>query len=105
MAEIRLGDRGVAAGLHLDWSAIWGGVFSFIAIWSVFGLLGTAIFASAANLNAIRPLDEMGLGIGIWVIVLTIIAMYGCGVKRRCEGGYVAVEFGELCIREARSAT
>lgn len=79
MTEARSGDTSVTGDSRLDWSAIWGGVFSFIAIWSVFGLLGTAIFASTANVNNTRPLDEMGLGIGIWIIVLTIIAMYVAG--------------------------
>lgn len=78
MSQDRSEDR-TFSGMRLDWSAIWGGVFSFIAIWSVFGLLGTSIFASNTNLNNPRPLDEMGLGIGIWIIVLTIVAMYVAG--------------------------
>ena len=62
-----------------DWGAIWGGVFTFVAIWSVFGALGLAIFASAANPNAAAPVEGMSVGIGIWMIVLTIIAMYVAG--------------------------
>jgi hypothetical protein len=62
-----------------DWGAIWAGVFTFIAIWSVFGLLGTAIFASVANPNAARPVSGMSVGLGIWAIILTIIAMYVAG--------------------------
>lgn len=62
-----------------DWSAIWGGVFTFCAIWSVFGALGAAIFASAANPNAPRPVSGMNWGMGIWSIILTIIAMYVAG--------------------------
>jgi hypothetical protein len=61
---------------RVDWGAIWAGVFAFIGIWSVFGLLGAAIFASAANPQAAQPLTGMGWGMGIWAIVLTIIAMY-----------------------------
>lgn len=64
-----------------DWGAIWAGVFTFIAIWSVFGLLGMAIFASAANPNAANPVSGMGPGMGIWAIVLTIIAMYVAGLE------------------------
>ncbi len=59
-----------------DWGAIWAGVFAFCAIWSVFGLLGEAIFASAANPNATQPVSGMSVGMGIWSIILTIIAMY-----------------------------
>lgn len=62
-----------------DWRAIWAGVFTFIAIWSVFGLLGMAIFASAANPNTPRPVSGMDVGMGIWAIVLTVIAMYVAG--------------------------
>lgn len=61
---------------RIDWGAIWAGVFAFVAIWSVFGVLGTAIFASAANPNAARPVSGMGWGMSIWAIVLTVIAMY-----------------------------
>ena len=62
-----------------DWGAIWAGVFTFVAIWTVFGTLGMAIFASSANPNAARPVLGMSVGIGIWAIVLTIIAMYVAG--------------------------
>lgn len=63
----------------VNWGAIWAGVFTFVAIWSVFGMLGMAIFASAANPNAARPLTGMTVGEGVWAIVLTIIAMYVAG--------------------------
>jgi len=62
-----------------DWGAIWSGVFTFIAIWSVFGALGLAIFASAASPNAANPVTGMSTGMGIWVIVLTTVAMYIAG--------------------------
>ena len=32
-------------GRRINWGAIWGGVFCFIAICTVFGALGVAIFA------------------------------------------------------------
>lgn len=62
-----------------DWGAIWAGMFTFIAIWSVFGLLGMAIFAGAANPGATQTLTSMGIGMAIWAVVLTIIAMYVAG--------------------------
>jgi hypothetical protein len=63
----------------VSWSAVWAGVFTFMAIWSVFGSLGMAIFASAANPNAQQPISGMNVGMGIWAIVLTIIAMWVAG--------------------------
>ncbi|HEX3819118.1 MAG TPA: hypothetical protein VHW45_02240 [Candidatus Sulfotelmatobacter sp.] len=64
---------------RIDWGAIWAGVFTFVGIWSVFGLLGVAIFASSASPEAAHPITGMGLGMSIWAIVLTIIAMYVAG--------------------------
>lgn len=62
-----------------DWGAIWAGVFCFLGIWSVFGMLGVAIFASAANPNAAQPVTGMSVGEAAWGIVLTAIAMYVAG--------------------------
>ena len=61
----------------IDWSAIWGGVFVFAAIWTVFETLAFAIFGGASSLA--NPRSGMGAGIAIWTIVLTIIAMYIAG--------------------------
>jgi hypothetical protein len=61
------------------WGAIWAGMFTFVAIWSVFGILGEAIFASSANPNAPQPVSGMSVGMGIWSAILTIIAMYVAG--------------------------
>lgn len=66
-------------GRSTDWGAIWAGVFAFAAIWSVFGTLGEAIFASSANPNAAQPVSGMSVGMGIWSIILTIIAMFVAG--------------------------
>jgi hypothetical protein len=65
----------------VDWGAIWVGVFTFFGIWSVFGLLGAAIFVSSANPTAAHPITGMGIGMSIWAIVLTIIAMYVAGLE------------------------
>lgn len=74
--------------------AIWAGMFAFVAIWSIFGLLGEAIFASAANPGAAAPVTGMSVGMGVWSVILTIIAMYVggrvtgtlAGVMTRNEG-------------------
>src|SRR6185437_8177856 len=64
---------------RIDWGAIWGGVFCFMAIWAVFGALGLAIFASAATPGANAPVLGMSVGIAFWSVILTIIAMYVAG--------------------------
>jgi hypothetical protein len=78
MADITNNEE-LALRVRTDWGAIWAGVFTFIAIWSVFGFLGMAVFASAADSRTSSPLTGMGVGMGIWAIVLTIIAMYIAG--------------------------
>lgn len=61
------------------WGAIWIGLFSFITIWSVFGMLGEAIFASNANPHAAAPVAGQNWGMAAWIIVLTTVAMYVAG--------------------------
>jgi hypothetical protein len=75
------GQNVTLARAHVDWGAIWAGVFTFVAIWSVFGVLGAAIFASAANPSAAHPVMAMGVGMSIWAVILTIIAMYVAGLE------------------------
>jgi hypothetical protein len=60
----------VAVLTRLNWGAIWAGVFTFFAIWSVFGALCLAIFASSASLS---------MALSVWSIILTIIAMFVAG--------------------------
>ncbi len=79
MADIAYRNENTFARSRTDWGAIWAGTFTFIAIWSVFGLLGVAIFASTATATATEPVVGMSVGWGIWSIVLTIIAMYVAG--------------------------
>ncbi len=62
-------------GRRTNWSAIWGGVFVFAAIWTVFESLALAIFGVPAAISS------AGAGLAIWTIVLTIIAMYVAGVE------------------------
>ncbi|HEX3662016.1 MAG TPA: hypothetical protein VHU89_11325 [Acidobacteriaceae bacterium] len=71
MADIayRTADSPVARR-QTEWGAIWAGVFAVAAIWSVFGLLGASIFRVSAG-GSVSP-----WGMGIWSIVLTMIAMY-----------------------------
>jgi len=79
---------------RFDWGSIWGGVFCFIAIWTVFGALGLAIFATVTQPAASK--FDMGLGIGIYAIVLTVVAMFIAGsatgrlagVSTRLDGFY-----------------
>jgi hypothetical protein len=65
----------------VDWGAIWAGVFIFAAIWSVFETLGAAIFATTANASTTHAVSGTGVGMGIWTVILTIVAMYIAGLE------------------------
>lgn len=64
-------DNRWSAPATTDWSAIWAGLFTFAAIWSVFTVLGFAIFSGTGNTG--------NIGMGWWSIILTVIAMYIAG--------------------------
>jgi hypothetical protein len=67
-------DRRIAS--RISWPAIFAGTFVFLAIEVTFGVLGTAVFASAANPASTHPVTGMSAGIGIWLVILSIIALY-----------------------------
>ena len=50
------------------WAGIFSGTFLFLAIETTFGVLGASIFSSAGA--------GMSIGAAIWMVVLTIIALY-----------------------------
>jgi hypothetical protein len=64
----------------VKWGAVWAGVFTFMAIESVFGMLAVAIFVRPVNPAAVHPISGLRVGASIWAIVLTVIAMYVAGL-------------------------
>lgn len=63
-----------------SWGGIFAGTFMFLAIESTFGILGAAIFATASNPNvAVPTAPSMSTGLQVWMIVLSIIALYFAG--------------------------
>lgn len=60
-----------------SWTGIFAGTFLFLAIEATFGVLGVAIFASATNPLAANPVGVgISAGLGIWMVILSIIALY-----------------------------
>jgi len=55
------------------WGAIWGGSLAFVAIWTVFESLAWALWRS-------NPTTGMELGVAVWTVILTAIAMYFGGI-------------------------
>lgn len=81
----------------MRWSAVFAGTFVFLAIEATFGALAVALFRPAPTAGT------LGAGPGVWMIVLSIIALYFgaraaahlSGELRRLEGMYYGlVTFG-----------
>lgn len=67
------------ANRQFSWPGIFSGTFLFLAIEATFGMLGVAIFVSAVS-HAANPANRgIGIGAGIWTVVLSIIAFYFAG--------------------------
>lgn len=65
---------------RVSWSSIFAGTFVFLAIEITFGVLRVAIFASATNPASANPVGSgISLGLGIWMLILTIIALHFAG--------------------------
>jgi len=63
-----------------SWAGIFAGTFVYLAIESTFGLLGAAIFASASSSSTAVPATSgMSTGFQIWMVILSIIALYFAG--------------------------
>ena len=73
MPDDRFSDPGRTS---ISWTAIWCGMFTFLAIWTVFEALGMAIFAKTATGV---PVPVNVLGLRIWTCILSIIAMFVAG--------------------------
>jgi hypothetical protein len=81
----------------VSWSSIFAGTFLFLAIETTFVLLAVAIFPS------MRTAGNLTIGPGIWMIILSIIALYFAakatahlsGAASRLDGMYYGlVTFG-----------
>ena len=79
MSDVNYVQENVRVISRPNWGAIWAGMFTFIAIWSVFETLGAGIFATSANPTAASPIAGMNLGMAVWSVILAIIAMFVAG--------------------------
>lgn len=92
---------------RVTWSSIFAGTFVFLAIEITFGVLGVAIFASATNPASANPVGAgISLGLGVWMLVLTIIALHFAGrvasslstVADRASGMWQGLVTYGLCL-------
>ncbi len=90
-----------------SWSGIFSGTFLFLAIEATFGVLGVAIFTEAINPRSANPIGlGISIGSGIWMIVLSIFALYFAGklastqsfTTNRNSGMYAGLVTFGMCI-------
>ncbi|HZY61413.1 MAG TPA: hypothetical protein VFE38_02740 [Edaphobacter sp.] len=85
----------ISANRSFSWSGIFAGTFLFLAIEATFSILGVAIFATATNPNAATPVGPgISIGAGIWMVVLSIIALYFAGKLASKLSGAVTRNIG-----------
>lgn len=81
-----------------SWSGIFAGTFLFLAIEATFGILGVAIFASATNPRSPNPVGPgVSAGVGIWMVILSIIALYFAGKLSSKLSGSISRNTGMYC--------
>lgn len=94
------------SGQTFSWSGIFAGTLLYLGIEATFGMLGLAIFAPAMN-RAGHPLGlGIGAGAGIWMVILSIIALYFAGnlaaklsgATTRNLGMYVGLVTFGMCV-------
>ena len=66
-------NESLPANRNFSWSGIFAGTFLYLAIEATFGVLALAIFGLGLEATS------MSVGAGIWLVVLTGIAMYFAG--------------------------
>ena len=78
----------VLTNRKFSWSGIFSGTFLFFAIEVTFGVLGVAIFTEAINPRSANPIGPgISIGSGIWMVVLSIIALYFAGKLASTQSG------------------
>lgn len=67
------------AGNNMSWRAIFAGVVTFVAISILFSLIGAAIGFGVPDFTSQNPLDGVGMGLVIWIIIALIISLAAAG--------------------------
>ncbi|MCD2137046.1 TIGR04086 family membrane protein [Salinicoccus halitifaciens] len=67
------------AGFNLSWGAIFAGILTFLALYIVLSTLGSAIGLGAIDLMSSNPLNNMGTGAIVWMIITMLISFFGAG--------------------------
>lgn len=63
------------AGSNISWRSILAGVVTFVAVSILFSLIGAAIGFGVPDFTSQNPLDGVGMGLVIWVIVALVISL------------------------------
>lgn len=67
------------AGANISWGAIFAGVITFLSIFMSLSLIGSAIGFGTLNITSDNPLEGVGTGLIIWLIVMLILSFMAAG--------------------------
>lgn len=67
------------AGNNISWRSIFAGLVTFIALSILFSLIGSAIGFGVTDFTSSNPLDGVGMGLIIWIIVALVISLAAAG--------------------------
>lgn len=67
------------AGINISWGAIFAGVITFLSVFMTLSLIGTAIGFGKLNLTSNNPLEGVGTGVIIWLVIMLIISFISAG--------------------------
>lgn len=67
------------AGFNISWGAIIAGVITFLSIFMTLGLIGSAIGFGTLKPTSSNPLDGVGTGLIIWIIITIALSLMAAG--------------------------
>lgn len=67
------------AGFNISWGAIIAGVITFLSIFMTLGLIGSSIGFGTLKPTSSNPLDGVGTGLIIWIIITIALSLMAAG--------------------------
>lgn len=65
---------------RFSWGAVWAGMFTSVGVWFLLHLLGLGIGLVAIDPNRPGSLRSIGIGAGVWSLIIPLIALFIGGI-------------------------
>ncbi|WP_429940100.1 MULTISPECIES: hypothetical protein [unclassified Enterococcus] len=67
------------AGVNVSWGAVFAGVITFLSLFMTLAFVGSAIGFSTLKITSDNPLEGVGTGLYIWLIIALVLSLMGAG--------------------------